>query len=122
MNNSTHTTSRRITRRIATAVFGVSALAAAGQVMADDQYSVAYSPEQMSSVAGMQALQNEIRSVASDACPSYTESRSFQVVAQCRADIRKELVAKINVPAFTAFVEQSQNDVPADLVASATAR
>ena len=98
----------------ATAFALLAGLAAAPATLAGEGYAVAYTEAQISSTDGMRALHQQIRNTAEEYCPKYSDVRSFPRINACVADVVDDLVAKVNQPAFTAYVEeQSRRARPA---------
>jgi len=111
--------SKKAIASIAGALFCV---AASSSAFAGERYSLAFSPDNMASPRAMEQLHNKVRAIASKACPAYSETRSFALLIACRKDVESELIAKINVPAFTAFAEQAGERSSPDFVAAIDAR
>jgi len=100
-------------RQAILAAVATTAIAGVGAAHADEPYSVSYTPEQVTTEAGMQVLHTKIRQAAKEACPTWSEARSLLRVSLCQAEVTDDLVAKVNQPAFTAFVESRAKKAPA---------
>ena len=91
---------------------GVVGLAAAGAVSAafnlDDGLgiSIKYSPESLTTDAGVRALYNRIVRAAEEACPIATGTRVISSgVKECRAKAVSRVVHQINNPRLAALLE-----------------
>jgi len=85
-------------RRAILAALATTTIAGVGAAMADEPYSVSYTPEQVTTEAGMQALHAKIRQAAKEACPTWSEARSLLRVSLCQAEVTDDLVAKVDHP------------------------
>ena len=119
MTKLNHNICKKTTATIAGALV---CLAASSSTFAGEQYSLAFSKDNISSPAAMEQLHSKVRALASDACPAYSEARSFALLAACRKDVESQLITKINVPAFTAFAEQADEQSSPDYFAGINAR
>ena len=78
-----------------------------GVVSAEDEYYVVkYSQQELQNADGMRQVLQRIETSAKRYCPTYLEIRSHADVQTCVEGVVRDLVAKVDSPAFTAFVNR----------------
>ena len=89
-------------KRSVIAVVGLACFAA-GNVMAADEYRLAYSKQELANHQGVAALHARVLSTAKAFCPSYFEVRDLRRVRGCLEEVSDDLVAKIDHPRLTSY-------------------
>jgi len=97
---------KAITRNLSISLALVGGVALAPQVLANEGYSLSYKPAQVRSAADMQRLYARVLKVAENQCPTSRGVQTIRPTKACREEVAADLVHKIAVPGFSAFVEE----------------
>ena len=109
---------KTITRNLSISLALIGGAALAPQALADDGYALAFEPAQIRSVEDMQRLHARIQDLAKAQCPTSKGVQAMREAKNCRAEITADLVNKVNLPAFSAYVEDQSRETVFEQVAS----
>ena len=87
-----------IVAAVSVAMFGIG-----GTAMANDEYVLTYSTQELTTFAGVEDVHARIVKTAKQYCPTYSQIRSQKEVQSCVDGVVADLVAKVDHPQLSGY-------------------